>query len=81
MGVLACFRKDCQNIMCDRLSSTYGYICNECFEELIEACKERSTIISISQFIEQFMESKKNTITIKERENIIEILNKEFSIV
>jgi len=82
MGVLACFRKGCQNIMCDRYSSTYGYICHECFEELIEAYKERGrgVNITIDGFIAQFMESKKLIVTTKEKENIIEILSKEFSI-
>ena len=35
MGVLACDRYKCKNIMCDRHSYHYGYICNECFEELV----------------------------------------------
>lgn len=35
MGVLKCNRKDCDNIGCDRYSSEYGYICGECFEELV----------------------------------------------
>lgn len=36
MGVLPCHRKGCENIMCGRYSPTYGYICDECFEERIE---------------------------------------------
>lgn len=36
MGVLACDRGDCSNIMCNRLSHEYGYICDECFEELVQ---------------------------------------------
>ena len=35
MGVLRCSRKGCDNIMCSRYSVRYGYICNECFEELV----------------------------------------------
>ena len=35
MGVLACSRNGCENIMCDRYSSEFGYICYECFEELV----------------------------------------------
>lgn len=35
MSVMRCNRGDCENVMCDRLSHSYGYICNECFEELI----------------------------------------------
>lgn len=34
MGVLACDRRGCDNIMCDNLSHTYGYLCRECLEEL-----------------------------------------------
>jgi hypothetical protein len=34
MAIMACDRNNCINIMCDRYSSEYGYICNECFEEL-----------------------------------------------
>ncbi len=37
MGVLACDRCGCGNIMCDRLSHFHGYICNECFSELCES--------------------------------------------
>jgi len=36
MSVLACERYGCRNIMCNRHSNAYGYICNECFFELIE---------------------------------------------
>lgn len=35
MSVMECSRKGCTNIMCDRYSATYGYICNECFDELV----------------------------------------------
>lgn len=35
MSVLACRRRGCPNIMCDRCSSEYGHICHECFEELV----------------------------------------------
>lgn len=35
MSVLACSRAGCHNIMCDRLSKDYGYICDECFTEYL----------------------------------------------
>jgi len=35
MGVLNCDRTGCENIMCDRYSDKYGYICWECFNELV----------------------------------------------
>ncbi len=37
MGVLACNRTGCENIMCNRYSSMHGYICNECFSEFTES--------------------------------------------
>jgi len=35
MSALACDRKGCTNVMCDRYSDEYGYICYTCFEELV----------------------------------------------
>lgn len=52
MGVLACSNVYCENIMCDRYSSEYGYICEDCFDRLVEL--GRSTNIA------EFMDSKKN---------------------
>ena len=31
----ACDRKGCNNVMCERFSHEYGYICWECFNELV----------------------------------------------
>jgi len=44
MGVMACNRKDCTNIMCDRYSFDHGYLCDECLEELKKfvGCKQLS---------------------------------------
>jgi len=36
MGVMECSRKGCENILCGMYSSEYGYICGECFEELVK---------------------------------------------
>ena len=35
MGVLACDRVYCENIMCSRVSDDYGYICDDCFHDLV----------------------------------------------
>lgn len=35
MSIPRCERNGCENIMCDRYSPRYGYICRECFEELL----------------------------------------------
>jgi len=38
MGVLACDRDGCENVMCDRFSSKYQfYLCNECFSEMCDS--------------------------------------------
>lgn len=36
MSVLACSKWGCDNINCNRYSIRYGYICSECFDELVE---------------------------------------------
>lgn len=37
MGVLACDRRGCDNIMSDNYSHEYGYLCNSCLSDLVEA--------------------------------------------
>jgi len=39
MSVMSCNRKGCENILCDRYSKKYGYICNDCFSELLDSTK------------------------------------------
>ena len=34
MSVMSCDRNQCENVLCDHYSSEYGYICNECLNEL-----------------------------------------------
>ena len=47
MGVMNCSRKDCQNIMCDKYSPQYGYICNSCYREL-----SQRKFITIQKFMD-----------------------------
>jgi hypothetical protein len=35
MGVMECNRNGCDNITCEHYSREYGYICDDCFEELV----------------------------------------------
>lgn len=35
MSVLECDRADCEQIMSERYSDEYGYLCYECFDELV----------------------------------------------
>jgi hypothetical protein len=58
MGVINCFRNGCENILCDRYSPNYGYICYECFDELVENGPETN--------IEDFMSSPKKPVVNKE---------------
>lgn len=70
MGVMACDRDGCTNIMCDRciLHNTM-YICDQCYEELVEL-KERwtrtdwdapLTIAELEQAIRDFMSTEPGT--------------------
>ena len=68
MGVLQCDRYGCENVMCDRLSHKHGYICNDCFDELVTLGADANII--------EFMNSEANN-------NIItmdayELFDKEF---
>lgn len=36
MSVLSCQRKGCRSIMCDRYSYQHGYLCHDCFDELVD---------------------------------------------
>lgn len=36
MGVMACDRMGCENVMCDYHNDEHGYICNSCKDELIQ---------------------------------------------
>ena len=68
MSVLACDRNNCDNIMCDRYSNKYGYICNECYSQLLES----------GLSIESFMESNKDTFHKRNSRN--EELESEFTL-
>lgn len=60
MSVLACNREGCNEIMCDRISHEFGYICNDCFEELVNillCCKREE---DLRCFVKKFMKSDKS---------------------
>lgn len=42
MGVKNCNRTGCDSILCDRHSTEYGYICPECFNDLVNKGVESS---------------------------------------
>lgn len=47
MGVMSCSRANCDNVMCDYHSGTFGYICYSCKDELIDT---RGTV-TIGEFM------------------------------
>lgn len=63
MGVMACNRKGCENIMCDTYTEEAGYICNDCkatFEDKM-AVKEYYTRDNLVKQLKEFMKSNKVT--------------------
>ena len=77
MGVMACNRDGCRNIMCTRHSHEFGYICDECFEELTDFLLVKGECAKF--LIEEFMDSNKNDpYGVPARDDIIRDLNDEF---
>jgi uncharacterized protein YjaG (DUF416 family) len=66
MSVLECSRNGCTNIMCDRCNPDFGYICEECFEELLIKYVNGMSI-------SEFMDSPKCKINMSNRKILEEI--------
>lgn len=61
MGVMNCYRKGCENILCDTYIPDIGYICRECKEEF----KEKYPHIKgelIPQMLKEFIQIHKQNI-------------------
>jgi hypothetical protein len=58
MGVMPCSKEGCTTILCDRYSTEFGYICNDCYEELKQflACKYSSTQ-NLENLVTTFLET------------------------
>lgn len=69
MSVLACARYGCDNIMCDRYSYIHGYICYECFNELVD-------LRTLNIF--DFMESEKSCCERIKKTNYFQLMDDEF---
>lgn len=39
MSAMECDRNGCYEIMCRRYSHKFGYICGECFQEMVSWCQ------------------------------------------
>lgn len=68
MGAMGCFRNGCERVMCDRRSSNHGYICDICFDELVDS--------GIATNIKEFMNSDKSNSV--DRDIVEERFSREF---
>jgi hypothetical protein len=62
MGVMACSRKGCDNIMCQTYIPEIGYICSSCQAEFKEMYKDIdfSDGLEITMELEKFMDINKS---------------------
>lgn len=59
MGVIACSRTNCRNIMCDIQLTNYN-ICNECYNEFVSLMGQKTlSRKEMNDAFEEFMESEK----------------------
>ena len=76
MGVQACDKDGCMNIMCDRYSHEFGYICDDCFSEMIDYILVNGKFSSFREDVKEFMDIPKSDTSLKE--DIWKILDEEF---
>jgi len=80
MGVMGCYRKECENIMCYTYVPSVGYICGECkneFKDYLESeGKTDLTEGEIRRELRKFMDSTKGDYNKGERINIDDFFNK-----
>lgn len=60
MGVLACDRRGCSNIMCDYCNPVHGYLCSFCMVELQEYLDQGN--INIARFMDSWKNEKQCSI-------------------
>jgi hypothetical protein len=65
MGVMSCFRKDCDNVMCDTYVQSVGYVCRDCISEFKKYLEQNNlnptTEGKISEELKKFMDTSKDT--------------------
>jgi len=65
MGVMSCFRKGCENIMCDTYVSGIGYICYDCKGEFEYRYPDKYSENKLLKKLEKFMDTEKRYREIK----------------
>ena len=62
MSVLACSRKNCNNIMCDTYVDSVGYVCFDCQEQFKQYANKRNISLNTEDIIialREFMNTEK----------------------
>lgn len=87
MGVMSCYRKGCEGIMCHTYVPEIGYICSECqieFKEYLKSVEKRElTEGEMMRELENFMVTRKgsytqgNTLTVEEFLNRLQVETRE----
>ena len=74
MGVMACSRSGCDEIMCHRCILEHtAYICSDCFSELLKLKDEwpdKMSAAEVRKRIEEFMETEKDACNILDEKGI-----------
>lgn len=68
MGVMACNRSSCPNVMCDRYLNGLGYLCNDCFSELRDwrtTWPEEMTAGEVEEKIKEFFATEPGSLSTK----------------
>lgn len=80
MGVMACDRSGCENVMCDRcILGRSAYICWECFAELEEARKTWPDDMDpreVEPRIREFMASPKPAFGVKAGDSVDDVFRR-----
>ena len=80
MGVMSCFRPDCESIMCDTYVDGVGYVCRECQSEFQEYVQfeglEVDTEGAIKDALKEFKKTSKGKYALGEDMSIDDFFNK-----
>jgi len=75
MGVLSCDKNYCGNIMCDRYSEEFGYLCYECFNDLLDLQKIKPdlSLSDIKEWMDKPKQYSKNIQNVVDLEEVFKL--------
>lgn len=80
MGVMACDRRGCEHVMCERvILNGSAYICGDCWDELCEAKEKWPDVMTsrdVREAIETFMDTRVGNYRVLDRDGIEEEFNR-----